>query len=143
LGKTSDNKAIILVEAKANVPEMVSFCGAKKKSLSTISEALDQTQRWLNCRRSSIDWKYGFYQYANRLAHLYFLREKGHKEAHLVFLYFVEDSSHIPTSRDAWDSALKLQKKLMGLSAENLTGKVIDLFINVNEINSYRLDTDH
>jgi len=136
LGKTADNKAVILVEAKANVAELVSFCGAKdKKSLHTISKSLDETQRWLNCREPGIDWKYGFYQYANRLAHLYFLREKAQKAAYLVFLYFVEDSTYISTSRDAWNSALKLQKKLMGLSAGSLTGKVIELFININEIN--------
>jgi hypothetical protein len=136
LGKTSDDKAYILIEAKANVPELVSFCGAKDKvSLKTISERLNETQRWLNCGEPCIDWKCGFYQYANRLAHLYFLREKAQiEEAYLVFLYFVEDFSHILTSQDAWSAALKLQKKLMGLSAGNLTDKVIDLFININEL---------
>jgi hypothetical protein len=137
LGKTSDGKIYILVEAKANVPELVSFCGAKdKESLKTISESLNETQRWLNCKEPCIDWKYGFYQYANRLAHLYFLSEKAHLEAYLIFLYFVEDFNHIPTSQDAWSSALKLQKKLMGLSTGNLTDKVIELFININEINT-------
>jgi hypothetical protein len=136
LGKTSDDKAYILIEAKANVPEIVSSCSAKdRKSLTIISERLAETQRWLNCRKSQIDWKYCFYQYANRLAHLYFLREKARKEeSYLVFLYFVNDPTHIRTSLDAWDSALKLQKRLMGLSAESLTGKVIELFINTNEI---------
>lgn len=136
LGKTSDGKAFFLVEAKANVPELVSFCGAKdKESLKTITASLAETQGWLNCREPRVDWKCGFYQYANRLAHLYFLREKAPKEgSYLVFLYFVEDSSHIPTSRDAWNSALKLQKKLMGLSAGSLAGKAIELFINTNDI---------
>jgi hypothetical protein len=145
LGRTSDGKAFILVEAKANVPELISFCGAKAgKSLITITERLAETQRWLNCREPRIDWKYGFYQYANRLAHLYFLREKTHQEAYLVFLYFIDDSTHIRTSNEAWNSVLKLQKKLMGLSAGSLTGKVIDLFINTNEINSFRsLTTNH
>ena len=139
LGKTSnntDNKAFILIEAKANVPELVSFCGAKdKESLKTISASLSETQRWLNCRSPLIDWKHGFYQYANRLAHLYFLNEKAHKEAYLVFLYFVEDSTHLPTSLEAWKSALKLQKKLMGLSAGSLRHRgIIDLFINTSDI---------
>lgn len=136
LGKTSDGKACILVEAKANVPEMVSFCGAKdKESLKTISASLDATQRWLNRREPCIDWKCGFYQYANRLSHLYFLREKAHiHEAYLVFLYFVNDSTHICTSRDSWNSALKLQKKLMGLSAGSLSGKVLEVFINTDNI---------
>jgi len=138
LGVTADGEAIILVEAKANVPELVSFCGAKdKKSLETISASLAETQRWLNCREPRVDWACGFYQYANRLAHLYFLREKAQiEDSYLVFLYFVEDSSHIRTPRDAWNSALKLQKKLMGLSALSLAGKAIELFINTNDIKS-------
>jgi hypothetical protein len=144
LGKTPAGEAFFLVEAKANVPESVSFCGAKdKKSLNIISESLAETRQWLNCKEPRIDWKCGFYQYANRLAHLYFLREKAQKEAYLVFLYFIEDSTRISTSRDVWNSALKLQKKLMGLSAIRLTGKVIDLFIYVNEINKFALTTDH
>ena len=138
LGKTSDDKAYVLIEAKANVAEIVSSCSAKdKKSLTIISKRLAETQRWLNCRKSFIDWKNGFYQYANRLAHLYFLREKAQKEAYLVFLYFVDDSTHIPTSLDAWHSALKLQKQLMGLSSGSLSDKVIELFINTNEIKSF------
>jgi hypothetical protein len=143
LGRTSDGKAFFLVEAKANIPELVSFCGAKdENSLNTISESLAKTQGWLNCRYPRIDWKCGFYQYANRLAHLYFLREKAGKEAYLIFLYFIGDPTHISTFREAWNSALKLQKKLMGLSTKSLTGKAIDLFINTNEI-KLLLATDH
>lgn len=135
LGKTSDHKAVILVEAKANVPELVSFCSAKdEQSLNTISRSLAETQQWLNCRGPRIDWKYGFYQYANRLAHLHFLSEKAGKEAYLIFLYFIADSTHISTSQEAWNSALVFQKKLMGLSAKSLNGKVMDIFININEI---------
>jgi hypothetical protein len=138
LGKTKDDKGFILVEAKANVPEITSSCSAKdRKSLTIISERLAETQRWLKCRNPQIDWKYGFYQYANRLAHLYFLKEKAQKEAYLVFLYFVDDSTHIPTSLDAWNSALKLQKQLMGLSSRILSDKVIELFINTYEIKSF------
>jgi hypothetical protein len=131
LGRTADGEVCILVEAKANVPALVSFCGAKDKgSLKTISASLAETQGWLNCREPRVDWKCSFYQYANRLAHLYFLREKAHEEAYLVLLYFVNDPTHICTNREVWDSALKLQNKLMGLSAKSLAGKVVDIFIN-------------
>jgi len=74
---------------------------------------------------------------------LYFLRKKAGKEAYLIFLYFIADLTHISTSPEAWNSALKLEKKLMGLSAKHLSGKVIDLFINVNEITSFKLTTDN
>jgi hypothetical protein len=139
LGKISGEEIFILVEAKANVPEIISNCVAKdEKSLNIISERLVETQRWLNCKRAMIDWRSGFYQYANRLAHLYFLRQKSHKESYLIFLYFVADLTHIPTSLDAWNSALQLQKKLMGLSAKSLNGKVIDIFIFTNEIRTIK-----
>lgn len=138
LGKTSDesdNHVFFLVEAKAHVLELVSSCGAKdENSLNTISASLAETQQWLKCRDPFIDWKNGFYQYANRLAHLYFLREIALKEAYLVFLYFLDDQTHIPTSRAAWDSALNLQKRLMGLTEGSLTGKVFEIFINTKEI---------
>jgi hypothetical protein len=137
LGRTADGEVFILVEAKANVPELVSFCGAKdKESLKTISASLAETQGWLNCREPRVDWKCGFYQYANRLAHLYFLRKKARKEAYLILLYFTADSTHISTSREAWNCVLKLQKRLMGLSADSLAGKVIDIFINTNDISA-------
>jgi hypothetical protein len=137
LGKTSDGETFFLVEAKANLPELVSFCGAKaENSLKTISESLASTQDWLNCREPRMDWKKDFYQYANRLAHLYFLSEEARKEAYLVFLYFMDDNTRIRTSREKWDAALKLQKKLLGLSAKNLAGKVMDIFVNINEISA-------
>jgi hypothetical protein len=137
LGNTSDGKGFLLVEAKANEPELASSCGAKdEKSLYLIEQNLAETQRWLHCREPQIDWLSGFYQYANRLAHLYFLREKADKEAYLIFLYFIDDLTHIPTSREAWDAALSLQKKLMGLSVARLSGKAIELFVNTDEIRS-------
>ena len=37
------------------------------------------------------DWSHCFYQYANRLAHLYLLRESNGLDAFLVFVYFVDD----------------------------------------------------
>lgn len=135
LGKTADDKIFFLIEAKANVPEIVSTCQAKdEKSIDLISKRLTETQQWLNCRTPFIDWQHGFYQYANRLAHLFFLRKIHQKEAYLIFLYFLNDETHISTSRDAWDSALQLQKKLMGLSVKSLAEKAVDIFINTKEI---------
>ena len=54
LGRTSDGEVFILVEAKANVPELVSFCGAKdKESLKTISASLAETQRMAKLPRTT------------------------------------------------------------------------------------------
>lgn len=54
----------------------------------------------------------------------------------MIFLYFVDDPPHISTSQEAWNSALELQKKLMGLPGKILTGKVMDIFVNINEISA-------
>jgi len=132
LGMTSQGYPL-LVEAKANIPELISHCGAKDPdSLRLIADRLKETQKWLGCR-STKDWMRDFYQYANRLAHLYFLRELQGKDAFLVFVYFVNDTTHIPTSFQEWRGALQLQKKLMGLAPSRLR-HVIDIFLDVNEI---------
>ena len=42
---------------------------------------------------STTDWTKCFYQYANRLAHLYFLKELNGIDAALVFVYFTGDTT--------------------------------------------------
>ena len=106
----------LLLEAKANIPELISHCGAKNPdSIRLIADRLKETQKWLGCR-STKDWTRYFYQYVNRLAHLYFLRELQGRDAFLVFVYFVNDTTHIPTSFQEWRGALQLQKKLISYS---------------------------
>jgi hypothetical protein len=34
----------------------------------------------------------------------------------LIFVYFVNDTTHIPTLLEQWQRALELEKKLMGLN---------------------------
>ena len=71
--------SIILVEAKANIPEIVSSeTGAGEISKELINKSLYETKNFLNIE-NNIDWSGKFYQYTNRLAHLYFLREKCNK----------------------------------------------------------------
>ncbi len=132
LGMTSQGYPLLL-KAKANIPELISHCGAKDpNSLRLIADRLKETQKWLGCQHTN-DWTRYFYQYANRLAHLYFLRELQGKDAFLVFVYFVSDTTHIPISFEEWRGALQLQKKLMGLVPSRLR-YVIDIFLDVNEI---------
>jgi len=132
LGMTSQGSPL-LVEAKANISELISHCGARDPdSVRFIADRLKETQKWLGCR-STKEWMSYFYQYANRLAHLYFLRELQGRDAFLVFVYFINDTTHISTSFEEWRGALQLQKKLMGLAPSRLR-HVIDIFLDVNEI---------
>ena len=74
LGVSGDE--IILVEAKANIPEMVSpGTKAGTSSRRKIKNSLDEVKKYLSVS-DSIDWTGTFYQYVNRIAHLYYLREK-------------------------------------------------------------------
>ena len=88
LGKGDRDDTIFLVEAKANIPEINSSIQAKfANSISKIHTSLHETQKFLNCKKA-LNWEEGFYQYANRIAHLYFFREICCIEAYLIFIYF-------------------------------------------------------
>ncbi len=123
-----------LVEAKANIPELISDCHASApQSREMIAAAVRRTQQWLGAR-PRIDWLTSFYQYANRLAHLYFMREIAKEDAYMVFLYILNDPTHIPTSRVEWRGALELQKLLLGLGGRPYRDYVLSVFLDAADI---------
>ncbi|GBE39286.1 hypothetical protein BMS3Bbin08_01908 [bacterium BMS3Bbin08] len=137
LGQGNDGE-VFLVEAKANIPELLSSCGARSpKSRKRIQRRLKETREFLKCR-TEIDWTTGLYQYANRLAHLYYLRHLNKIKAYLIFVYFLDDTTHIPTSLEQWTGALQLEKKLLGLSKHKLSRYIADVFIDVGEMLRYK-----
>jgi len=130
LGRAGEGGPYFLVEAKANIPEITSCMKASSgASIALIRKSLGESAGYLGCQYSDL-WENGFYQYVNRMAHLYFLRLVCGVEAFLVFLYFVGDSTHIPTSREQWEGALGLQKSLLGLKRNKLGKYIADVFIN-------------
>ena len=112
---------------------MLSRCRASERSLTKIKEALEQAQGFLQVSNSSLDWTSGLYQYANRLAHLYFLQELNNIPAHLVFILFVNDQEMKgPTSKKEWRGALTLAQRLLGLSEKHrLSSYVHHLFVDI------------
>ena len=108
----------LLVEAKANVPEFDSSpTRASGRSLTKIGEALSETRSFLRVAADT-DWTRCFYQYANRLAHLYFLRELNRIDAILVFVYFTGDTTvpgRNPVSREGWGTAIGLATHHLGV----------------------------
>jgi len=136
LGVDKQIKRYFLLEAKANIPELVTKCNAKElKSIQRIESSLTQVQTYLE-NQSLVQWSKVFYQYANRIAHLYFLREIVKVDAFLIFVYFENDFTHIVTSHEAWQGALLLQKRLMGLSEHKFQKFIQEIFIDVKEIES-------
>lgn len=129
LGITSDG-GCILVEAKAHVAELSSSCGAGEKSLVQIRSALDATKPSFGAT-SEHDWINGYYQYANRLAHLDFLRRSG-VDAHLVLLYCVGDSEMSgPESTEEWQSHLSTVYTHLGLQGDMAARGVVNVFLPV------------
>ena len=92
-------------------------------------------QEFLGVDRS-ISWTGKFYQYANRLAHLYLLRELNKVNAHLVFVYFIGDKDvNGPDSVAGWKAALAAAKGALGLGKSNPLSKYIgEVFIDVRNL---------
>lgn len=110
----ADLNGVVLVEAKSHPAEMYSTGSrATADSRERIEVALTATKRWLGTS-DDCDWTGSLYQYANRLAHLYFFRELAHVPAWLVNVYFLNDS-HSPTSLKEWQDALTWARGELGL----------------------------
>ncbi len=136
LAQTSQGKAII-VEAKAHIPEMISPpSGAKSpSSLSKIHRGLNDTKTFLGVR-SPADWSSTFYQYANRLAHLYLLRELNGIDAYLVFVYFVSAKDvDGPETVDEWHGAIQVLEGAIGIPKRHkYSDFVIHAFVDVERL---------
>ena len=114
LGRTKDT--IVLVEAKSHVPEMLSpATQAKGISADHIRASLSEASLALKATPGA-DWSLRFYQYANRLAHAWFLAEANEIPTQLVFLYFVGDSEMGgPANTDVWEAATMVVHETLGL----------------------------
>jgi len=82
------------------------------------------------------DWSGQYYQYANRLAHLYLLRELNKIPTYLIFVYFLNDVEvQGPTSRAEWQDMIRVLHTHLGLQEHHkLSAYVLDVFIDVNEL---------
>ena len=111
---TEKSGRVYLFEAKAHAAEMASSCQAGPASRQKIERACAAAKQILRADPSS-DWLDGYYQYANRLAHLGFLREHG-VEAWLVFLYFTSDVEMAgPASQSEWQPFIAAAHRHLGL----------------------------
>lgn len=111
-------KSWLLVEAKASWPEFVSSsCGASPTSMKTINKALTKVKADLKVHRF-FDWRGTYYQHANRLAALWFLRQHG-VDARLVGVQFYgdvfPDGTPCPRSRAQWQALIEARRLTMGL----------------------------
>jgi hypothetical protein len=124
---------VLLLEAKSHIGEMLSECAASAASRPLINASLDAAKNFFGAGAKS-DWTQPFYQYANRLAHLYLLREKNGCPAWLVNIYFVNDNEMKgPNTVNEWRGALEMTKRVLGLGKSPIPFAV-DVFVDVNDL---------
>lgn len=111
--------AIVLVEAKSYPAEVFgNGCMAKAKSdaRNTIDASLSATARWLGKSARPEIWMEGLYQSANRIAHVYFLRERLGLEAYMVNICFSDDPNpRRATTCAEWETAKASFRSQLGL----------------------------
>lgn len=131
IGITSEGGPLF-VEAKAHIPEAASPAtkASSLKSQKLIKQSLDEARRFY-APRSKADWSILFYQYANRLAHLYFVKEINKIKCTLVLLYFLnDDDMHGPASEEEWRGATRLIHAVLGVPADLTSRGVFDVFLD-------------
>jgi hypothetical protein len=133
LGKSASGK-LFLVEAKSHIQELISTLQAKDKdSVKRILKSLGEVKNYLESK-TDFDWSKCFYQYTNRLAHLYLLRE-NRLCAYLVFVYFINDLQiKGPTTVFEWKGAIKLLHSCLGIGRHKLTEYIANIFVDINQL---------
>lgn len=130
LGRATSGEAI-LVEAKAHVPELLSSpTQATDASAETIRGSLSEAASALSAAPGT-DWSQRFYQYANRVAHAWFLAQANEVPVRLAFVYFIGDEDlDGPSNRREWEAALMVLHEALGLRGR-MPRYVAEIFIDV------------
>lgn len=128
---------VILVEAKAHLDEFFSSrCAASPASRTRIEAAFAEVREALRASGGA-PWTDCFYQYANRLAHLHFLRRNG-VDAVLLLVGFVNDHDmRGPTTAAEWATAYRAADYVLGLPRRHaLSDHVLHVHPDVGELSA-------
>lgn len=130
IGITSEGNPL-LIEAKAHIPEAASpATRASTASRTLIDQSLIDARRFYAPKATAV-WSNLFYQYANRLAHHYFLKKVNGIPSTLVFLYFLNADDMLgPMSEEEWHGAIRLIHAVLGLPKELRKHGVFDGFLD-------------
>lgn len=130
LGITSEGNPLF-VEAKAHIPEASTPASkASAASRELIGRSLGEARRFYAPKAKAI-WSSLFYQYANRLAHHYFLRRLNGVPSTLVFLYFLNADDMLgPMTEQEWNGAVRLIHAALGVPQDLRSFGVFDAFLD-------------
>lgn len=126
----------ILVEAKAHISEAISPpTRATVRSFAVIENALNSVKVFLKVN-PEIPWHLSFYQYANRIAHLYYLKVLNDINAQLLFVSFINDSEMCgPSSSESWDACYQILEAALGLKPDHaLSRNIHHVIIDVKKL---------
>jgi hypothetical protein len=134
LGVAGESRPI-LVEAKAHIPEAASpETKASPKSRELIEASLSAARRYY-APRSKADWSRVFFEYAQRLAFQFYLRERNGLDSSLVFLYFTNAvDMDGPASEDEWHGATRLMHAVLGLPADLERWRIHHAYIDARQL---------
>ncbi|MCL4843491.1 MAG: hypothetical protein KJZ79_16705 [Bryobacteraceae bacterium] len=131
--KNDPSGELVLVEAKSNIEEIKSSCGAQEHGgLPRIRSFLNQAKQRFRVPEA-VDWLQPYYQYCNRLAMLDFLMSKG-IPTQLVFIYFTGDKvpgKTCPIDCAGWKPTLDRIKSSIGLGSESSLDRVTEVFLPI------------
>lgn len=136
-------RTMLLVEAKSHIPEMAAAPAQARgePAMQHIRQSLNAVRNFLEVRAAA-DWATAFYQYANRLAHLYWLRELNGVDAYLVNLFFLNDAElNGPRTAAEWQAASRLQEAFLGLRTGVPTGYALHPWVGAYCLEVF-IDTD-
>lgn len=135
----SESGKLILLEAKAYPEEAVDGSSAAgPASLQKIEAAIAEAKKAYGASEDA-NWLAPFYQYANRLAHLYFLAERNGLDCYLVFLNFA-DAPDVPRPCNAaqWEGASRVVDKCLGLPRKHKhRDRIATIVVSIEELAGY------
>ena len=132
-----------IVEAKSHISELFRDINTSNpESSEFIKKSLDEVKGKITPfadKRYEGDWTKVFYQYANRLAHLYYLRVLNELDIYLVYVYFLNDpywGINAVSSKEKWEGVISTVKNYLGFGdhPHGLSDYVIDVFVDYNEL---------
>ncbi|KSV17093.1 hypothetical protein CY91_04700 [Dehalococcoides mccartyi] len=128
----NEGHGVLLLEAKSHFRELgnsACACGAKDKSLEKIELRLSTVKSALGVKKD-FNWLGDYYQFANRIAHLYWLNTIEQVPTWMVLLYFIGDSEQRgPNTVVEWRTKLNEMKTELGLPEHHsLSNRIIEIF---------------
>jgi hypothetical protein len=133
----SDTNKAISVEAKAHIPEAASPAScASPESMKLIAASLLEARKFY-APKSTANWSGTFYQYANRLAHHYYLKYLNDVPSILIFMNFMNAKDvDGPASEREWEGAVRLLHTVLGLPKSLERHGVFHVYVDALKMNT-------